>query len=199
MVCLALRNAAILANGTTFGAWRSPVSALVWETRGRRFKSSRSDQIIKHCQRRFGLAGLHRSARLQAVYNFRSSLVPESIRAAALLLVTQPPTLLFWRDCLCRSLGGPDGRRRVCGTWRARERLARMLGQVTAGVAGGPDHHRGHLHLGADSRSREQELRQPRKGRRCRASVEYAYDRNRTEDHPGTSADDKALRSIGAG
>ena len=26
------------------GAWRSPVSALVWETRGRRFKSSRSDQ-----------------------------------------------------------------------------------------------------------------------------------------------------------
>jgi hypothetical protein len=25
------------------GAWRSPVSALVWETRGRRFKSSRSD------------------------------------------------------------------------------------------------------------------------------------------------------------
>ena len=27
------------------GAWRSPVSALVWETRGRRFKSSRSDQF----------------------------------------------------------------------------------------------------------------------------------------------------------
>jgi hypothetical protein len=25
------------------GAWRSPVSALVWGTRGRRFKSSRSD------------------------------------------------------------------------------------------------------------------------------------------------------------
>ena len=27
------------------GAWRSPVSALVWGTRGRRFESSRSDQI----------------------------------------------------------------------------------------------------------------------------------------------------------
>src|SRR5438874_7968030 len=30
----------------TIGAWRSPVSALVWETRGRRFKSSRSDQFF---------------------------------------------------------------------------------------------------------------------------------------------------------
>ena len=29
--------------GSLFGAWRSPVSALVWGTRGRRFKSSRSD------------------------------------------------------------------------------------------------------------------------------------------------------------
>src|ERR1700761_7188017 len=29
------------------GAWRSPVSALVWETRGRRFKSSRSDHLGK--------------------------------------------------------------------------------------------------------------------------------------------------------
>lgn len=47
MVWLALRKAAILANGTTFGAWRSPVSALVWETRGRRFKSSRSDHFLQ--------------------------------------------------------------------------------------------------------------------------------------------------------
>ena len=46
MVSLALRIAPILANGTTFGAWRSPVSALVWETRGRRFKSSRSDHFF---------------------------------------------------------------------------------------------------------------------------------------------------------
>src|SRR5258708_1419767 len=29
------------------GAWRSPVSALVWETRGRRFKSSRSDHFTQ--------------------------------------------------------------------------------------------------------------------------------------------------------
>ena len=28
------------------GAWRSPVSALVWGTRGRGFESRRSDQII---------------------------------------------------------------------------------------------------------------------------------------------------------
>lgn len=47
MASLALRIAPILANGTTFGAWRSPVSALVWETRGRRFKSSRSDHFFK--------------------------------------------------------------------------------------------------------------------------------------------------------
>src|SRR3954469_1295056 len=32
---------------TGIGAWRSPVSALVWETRGRRFKSPRSDQITQ--------------------------------------------------------------------------------------------------------------------------------------------------------
>ena len=29
------------------GAWRSLVSALVWGTRGREFKSRRSDQIMK--------------------------------------------------------------------------------------------------------------------------------------------------------
>src|SRR6516164_2486311 len=40
----ALRKAGIEAKGSAHGAWRSPVSALVWETRGRRFKSSRSDQ-----------------------------------------------------------------------------------------------------------------------------------------------------------
>ncbi len=51
MVSLALRKAAILANGTAFGAWRSPVSALVWETRGRRFKSSRSDHFSENIGR----------------------------------------------------------------------------------------------------------------------------------------------------
>ena len=35
------------ANGNGIGAWRSPVSALVWETRGRRFKSSRSDHQFR--------------------------------------------------------------------------------------------------------------------------------------------------------
>ena len=44
----ALRRAAIEANGTSIGAWRSPVSALVWETRGRRFKSSRSDHFYRY-------------------------------------------------------------------------------------------------------------------------------------------------------
>ena len=44
----ALRRAAIKANGTSIGAWRSPVSALVWETRGRRFKSSRSDHFYRY-------------------------------------------------------------------------------------------------------------------------------------------------------
>jgi hypothetical protein len=40
----ALRKAGIEAKGSAHGAWRSPVSALVWETRGREFKSRRSDQ-----------------------------------------------------------------------------------------------------------------------------------------------------------
>src|SRR4029077_10938360 len=44
----ALRRAAIEAMGTSIGAWRSPVSALVWETRGRRFKSSRSDHFYRY-------------------------------------------------------------------------------------------------------------------------------------------------------
>jgi hypothetical protein len=42
----ALRASPIEANGNDIGAWRSPVSALVWETRGRRFKSSRSDHFL---------------------------------------------------------------------------------------------------------------------------------------------------------
>jgi hypothetical protein len=36
-----------------FGAWRSPVSALVWGTRGRRFKSSRSDHLNQGLSRHF--------------------------------------------------------------------------------------------------------------------------------------------------
>ncbi|SPP95046.1 protein of unknown function [Bradyrhizobium vignae] len=67
-----MRKAAILANGTTFGAWRSPVSALVWETRGRRFKSSRSDHFSKYFRSRLETARLQRAARLQAVYAIRS-------------------------------------------------------------------------------------------------------------------------------
>ena len=46
-------NAATACVPQGIGAWRSPVSALVWETRGRRFKSFRSDhkpQIIQHNQ-----------------------------------------------------------------------------------------------------------------------------------------------------
>ena len=40
------------------GAWRSPVSALVWGTRGRGFKSRRSDQNLQSIQQLFGSAGL---------------------------------------------------------------------------------------------------------------------------------------------
>src|SRR5262249_26716474 len=47
----ALRASPITANGNDIGAWRSPVSALVWETRGRRFKSSRSDHFFGYFSR----------------------------------------------------------------------------------------------------------------------------------------------------
>src|SRR5882762_4179544 len=44
---LARRPERSYTNRHGIGAWRSPVSALVWETRGRRFKSSRSDQFYQ--------------------------------------------------------------------------------------------------------------------------------------------------------
>ena len=48
------RPAAAGLGGQRFGAWRSPVSALVWGTRGRGFKSRRSDHFSRQCFHVYG-------------------------------------------------------------------------------------------------------------------------------------------------
>jgi hypothetical protein len=54
--CFAGKESTVTFANTKFGMWRSPVSALVWGTRGRKFKSCHPDLIINNLQRGyFGL------------------------------------------------------------------------------------------------------------------------------------------------